>query len=471
MKKFVISQLGAVAFVTAAYGAEPMAIAEILVDRDAETARIKPMNAVNNGPAITQNLQKRSNMDEFRAARIPYARTHDSNHCGSYGAPHIVDVKAVFPDFDADADNPANYDFTLTDRFLANIRRAGTQIFFRLGHSIEGHPKQYGVEVKDYTKWSVICEHIIRHCNEGWGWDGGKPDPGKLFGIEYWEIWNEPDLGNWRGSDTDFFRFYETAAKHLKSHFPGIKIGGPSVAGKEKWSRDFLTHCHASGAPLDFFSWHLYATEPRDIAQRAVFFRKMMDEAGFEKAESILNEWNFVKGWSDDWVYSLEVESGRFSQKGAAFIAATMADCQSAPVDMLMYYDARIGTPMNGMFDMVTLWPLKGYYPFYAWAKLAERGTQVECTVSSKSEGQFHAVAAKGEDGSLAVLVARYSASNDVTDTGMAVLRIPGKDLSKARCHVTDACRTYTEIPLEPQSDGSVRLMMQPDSFALFETD
>ncbi len=80
-------------------------------------------------------------------------------------------------------------------------------------------------------------------------------------------------------------------------------------------------------------------------------------------------------------------------------------------------------------------------------------------------------MAAKGEDGSLAVLVAHYSASNDVTDTGMTVLRIPGRDLSKARCHMTDACRTCTEIPLEPQSDGSVRLMMQPDSFALFETD
>ena len=41
-------------------------------------------------------------------------------------------------------------------------------------------------------------------------------------------------------------------------------------------------------------------------------------------------------------------------------------------------------------------------------------------------------MAAKGEDGSLAVLVARYSASNDVTDTGMTVLRIPYYDVANS---------------------------------------
>ena len=86
-------------------------------------------------------------------------------------------------------------------------------------------------------------------------------------------------------------------------------------------------------------------------------------------------------------------------------------------------------------------------------------------------DGQFRAVAAKGREGSLAVLVVRYAASNDVTDTGLVVLRVAGKDLAKARCHVTDACRTYTEVPLVTHGDGSARLMMQPDSFALIQVD
>ena len=63
-------------------------------------------------------------------------------------------------------------------------------------------------------------------------------------------------------------------------------------------------------APLDFFSWHCYAYDPAWVGARARTFREMLDRHGFRKAESILNEWNYVKGWTGEWVYSLEVESG-----------------------------------------------------------------------------------------------------------------------------------------------------------------
>ena len=79
--------------------------------------------------------------------------------------------------------------------------------------------------------------------------------------------------------------------------------------------------------------------------------------------------------------------------------------------------------------------------------------------------------AAKGEAGSLSVFVVRYAASNDVTDTGTVVVRVPGRSLAKARCHVTDAVRTHTEVPLVLQSDGSARFSLMPDSFALIELD
>ena len=77
-----------------------------------------------------------------------------------------------------------------------------------------------------------------------------------------------------------------------------------------------------------------------------------------------------------------------FAQKGAAFIAGTMVDCQSKPVDMLMFYDARLNTGMNNMFSRPTYQPMKGYYPFYAWSKLVDRGTQVACTVK-EGRGEF----------------------------------------------------------------------------------
>ena len=48
---------------------------------------------------------------------------------------------------------------------------------------------------------------------------------------------------------------------------------------------------------------------------------------------------------------------------------------------------------------------------------------------------------------------------------------IPGVLLSKARCHITDAVRTHTEVPLVLQSDGSACFSLMPDSFALIEVE
>ena len=126
--------------------AEPMATAEVLVDLGSVLGPVKPMHAVNNGPSVSKpgGDQKCGNFEEYRAARIPFARTHDSINCVSGGA-HTCDINALFPNFDADENDPKNYDFVFTDHYLDNIRRAGTEVFFRLGQTIEHGPKKYGV--------------------------------------------------------------------------------------------------------------------------------------------------------------------------------------------------------------------------------------------------------------------------------------------------------------------------------------
>lgn len=272
-----------------------------------------------------------------------------------------MDIHAVFPCFDNDPYDENSYDFTLTDEYLKVIDFAGTKPFYRLGAHIEHWPKKYNIlPPKDFHKWAVICEHVIKHYNEGWA-------NGFRYHIEYWEIWNEPDIAAddepdkkcWGGTKQEFFEFYDIVAKHLKKCFPDLKIGGPALCGSIDWAKDFLSQLHA---PLDFFSWHCYSSEPKTIVDRTIIFRTMLNEAGLSGTESILNEWNYVKGWTgEDWIYSLKQEK---SIKGAAFIAAVMCECQYQPVDLLMYYDAR-PCGMNGMFctDFVCEC-LKGYYPF-----------------------------------------------------------------------------------------------------------
>ena len=340
---------------------------------------VKPMHAVNNGPVYKfAEDQRITNIDSYRAAGIPYARTHDAAFYSTYGGEHTVDIHAIFPDFDADPNDPASYDFVLTDEYLKVIEFAGTKTFYRLGSKIEHWKKKYGtLPPKDFRKWAVICEHIIRHYNEGWA-DGFHLD------IEYWEIWNEPDLDPddsphkrcWGGTKAQFFEFYDVAARHLKKCFPHLKIGGPAIAGNLEWADEFLAQLKA---PLDFFSWHIYAAAPEKVVARAEKVRAMLDQYGFRNTASILNEWNYVRGWTgDDWLYTLRMEK---SLKGAAFIAATMSECQKSSVDLLMYYDAR-PCGMNGMFSTDFVCDcLKGYYPFRMFNELYKLGNSVrtEC--------------------------------------------------------------------------------------------
>ena len=260
-------------------------------------SKFRVMNAVNNGPVHKRhaNDQKRSNLEDYKAARIPYSRNHDAAFNAGYGGEHSVDISAIFPDFDADPYSPESYDFACTDEYIAITLDAGTETFYRLGQKIEHYIKKFHIfPPKDYKKWAVICEHIIRHYNEGWA-------NGYEYGIKYWEIWNEPDLDayqdykrTWAGTTEEFYDLFEIAAKHLKSCFPHLKIGGPALCGKVAWGRDFLIEMGKRNVPLDFFSWHIYSNSVEAFIERARLVKDAMIEAGYAKAESILNEWNYL---------------------------------------------------------------------------------------------------------------------------------------------------------------------------------
>ena len=109
---------------------------------------MRPMHAVNNGPVYKFTSDQRiTNIDAFRDAGIPYARTHDAAFYSSYGGEHTVDILAVFPDFNKDENDPASYDFVLTDEYLKVMNFAGVKTFYRLGSKIEHWPKKYGTLV------------------------------------------------------------------------------------------------------------------------------------------------------------------------------------------------------------------------------------------------------------------------------------------------------------------------------------
>ena len=444
----------------------------VTVDPFAAVGSIKPMNAVNNGPSKARADQSRGNFADFRAARIPYARTHDSINQASSGG-HTVDISAVFPDFNADENDPKNYDFAFTDVFLETILAAGTEPFFRLGQTIEnGAAKKYHVfPPKDFAKWARVCEHVIRHCNEGWC-------NGYEWNIRYWEIWNEADAQpdekksescQWQGTKAEFFEFYKVVAQHLKKVFPKLKIGGPALGFRTKWAEEFLAFQKKEETPIDFFSWHLYTAQPAEVVRLGQKFREMLDRHGYVKTESILDEWNYLKGWTDEFPYTCRMIS---DTKGAAFVAAALSLGQSAPIDMLMYYDARPGSVFNGLFDLYTLKPRPAYYAFLAWSWLRDLGTQVSATVTDAPSGETVVATAARKDGKLGVLVTRYTDDdNRVAPESVKVVLPHGAFAGVVRGFVTDRFHAGAAKTFLSEKDGTLILSMLPNSFVYIEVE
>ena len=385
----------------------------LIFDLNRTYGKFKPLNATNGGPYYKRHAkdQHRSNFDAYKAARIPYSRNHDSNMTSIYGGPFAHDVTAIFQRFENDENDPASYDFACTDESILCNLEAGTKTFFRLGESIEHQIKKHAtLPPPDFAKWARICEHIIRHYTEGWA-DGFTHD------MPYWEIWNEPDMNKdddlnkmtWGGTKAQFFDLYETAAKHLKACFPHLKIGGPALGFDLAWAEDFLSEMQRRCVPIDFFSWHMYERTPEHLMNHSLKVRELLDKYGYGNAESIFNEWNYVRGWKDEFVYSLESIHGA---KGAAFMMSVISESQRHPIDMLMYYDTR-PSAFNGAFDFYTQRPLKGYYPLKWFGELYDYESEVRAV---NKIDNVYSIAGVSTDGKAMAIVTHYSEDDDTPD-------------------------------------------------------
>ncbi len=341
----------------------------ISIDFTKTIGKMKAVNGVNSAPYfINYEDDQKLVKETFAELHIPYSRTHDVNSI--YGGNNFVDIPNIFRDFDADENDENSYDFHYTDEFIKPIIESGSNMVYRLGITIEWGSKKYRTyPPKDYAKWARICEHIIMHYNKGWA-------NGFHYGIEYWEIWNEPENPPmWSGTKEQFFDLYRVSATYLKSKFPEIKIGGFGHCGfyainirKESpffikclnWYHEFLKMCTTENIPLDFFSWHLYTDDFNCFVEHAEYVRKTLDEAGLTKTESHFNEWN-IGGEGAGYPFMRNM-------KGASYVARVLAFMQNTHyVDKAMYYtfDSRIR--YNGFMDMNLFTKTCTYYAFKAF--------------------------------------------------------------------------------------------------------
>lgn len=181
--------------------------------------------------------------------------------------------------FRLDANGKPIYDFTITDQTFDEYQRAGVRPFVELGFM----PKDLAAEVpgiseyqlhypkptmggssnnppKDYAMWGELVRKFTEHLVQRYGKDQVK--------TWYFEVWNEPDIIYWHGTEAEYLKLYDYAVAGVRAALPEAKVGGPATTGpgSEKNSTyldAFLRHClsdksAANGrpVPLDFISFH-----------------------------------------------------------------------------------------------------------------------------------------------------------------------------------------------------------------------
>ena len=196
-----------------------------------------------------------------------YIRPHYVFCSGSgFGIPHWGNGNV----YHEDADGNPYYDFTIADQTYDAIVQAGHHVLVELGFtprdllpdeaaemSIPSSPTVYSAyehgawsyPPKDYAKWGGLVAAHAQHCLERYG--------AEEVGTWLWELWNEPDIFYWRGTDEEFYELYSVTAAAVRSVLPDAKVGGPAVTGGGvDMMRGFLASTIENGDPIDFVSFH-----------------------------------------------------------------------------------------------------------------------------------------------------------------------------------------------------------------------
>ena len=396
---------------------------QIKIDFDKKCGKIKPMHCINGGPRSGGYDLPFDLSEEMSAMGVPFVRT--VGFAGEYGYNQYINIHCIFPDFSADEQLEESYNFLPTDLYLASIKGCGADIFFRLGESREPYARKlYTAPPADPAKWARICEHIIMHYNEGWA-------NGFKLNIKNWEIWSAPDSFEcWSGEAQEYYELYRVCANHLKERFPKIKVGAYGAGGFYSLNRldateemkgyipfmqKFLAYITSeqTRAPLDFFTWCCYTSNPDEIYTHSQYARSYLDSAGLRRARSIICEYNTTR--------TGELPPA-LRQGYAAEVGMALINGQKSSADMMMYSTSDVNSAENGLYTIDDRHSVHRYAAFNvmcAYSGLYRLGTAVDSGDDHRKE-VYTLAAYNGKEGAIMTVIGRYEGRLELLLNGSA---------------------------------------------------
>ena len=147
------------------------------------------------------------------------------------------------------------------------------------------------VEPNDYDQWEKLIFNLVRHYkNRG-------------AGIRYWEVANEPDIGEdggcpYRFKPDSYCRYYQHTVAAILRADPNALVGGPALAySGSSILPALLDFCSEKKIPLHFVSWHIYSSNPKQIRATIDNVKMLLKKYSALKPETFLDEWNMNLGF------------------------------------------------------------------------------------------------------------------------------------------------------------------------------
>ena len=142
------------------------------------------------------------------------------------------------------------------------------------------------VEPADYAEWEKLIVELVRHYKQ------------RNPRIRYWEIGNEPDIGEdggcpYRFKPDSYARYYQHTAAAILRADPEARVGGPALAGvRSPILPALLDLCGSGRVPLHFVSWHIYSSDPKAVRSTIDYVHDLLKKYPDLKPETFLDEWN-----------------------------------------------------------------------------------------------------------------------------------------------------------------------------------
>ena len=180
-----------------------------------------------------------------------------------------------------DAQGKPVYSWTIIDKIFDTYIERGMKPIAQIGfmpEALSTHPEPYkhhwepdlkhgdiytgwAYPPKDYDKFASLVFEWVKHSVSRYGKDE--------VNTWFWELWNEPNIGYWKGTTEEYIKMYDYVSAAVKRALPTAKIGGPEVTGPgskgaSDFMKQFLDHVvngqnyvtGKKGSPIDFITFH-----------------------------------------------------------------------------------------------------------------------------------------------------------------------------------------------------------------------